>query len=706
MKPIVLVLCFLVAAIALYALYTVSAQPKKKPCISERFDNPTDPLSPNSPSAKGGRLSGTIDDSLTPDSTGAPAPSPSTASTTLPSRVADKAGVVPAANQTSAISNTLPISTVPDPAASIAQNKDIQSTLDAISAYYALMAVATPSLFPASTQQIVAETTGAINEATLALNTAQLNPSASTLTVAQLSALRSRIATTTQSVKQLTATQGKPRMPTMEGFEVVLTLEYVPVDKLRSTLDRIVAAVANLNAKPNPTAATTTRIADLGVLEGKVKGFIQLVETTPASIATVPITPANNMAFLADLDDETKPLRLLITPEAGTAGPTGTVGAGQTGGNTGGTGGAGPTGSPPPKDPEVITLAQLNGLSTRITAAILVLTNLASSDVVTGRINALGLLKANVEEYIAKVRGNFMDIKDVPITPTAATAFLDALDDRTKALPTLIDPSGANNAASSNVESNSAAVLQSLVQSFQTILANVKFQATYDPATAQNAAVMARMQALEEKLFAYANSSTPLPPAILDAVKQELAVLASIVKPTSSAPPGPAAGATQLPQTYASLTQSAEGFSAPYVPSAAALASASGSQGPVGSAGNQRAGNQGANSQGPFQNPMTFPGLTSAQIASRGSAAAFDESTVGGYDYRGRTIELCRQLKAEYGDNGTFGCIEDPRNVSAEYSWKGNYLSVCNRLGVVWGSQAGEKYGCPPFDPNRKFRQS
>ena len=348
----------------------------------------------------------------------------------------------------------------------------------------------------------------------------------------------------------------------------------------------------------------------------------------------------------------------------------------------------------------------MNGLSTRITAAGLVLAGLASSDVVTGRINALGLLKANVEEYIAKVRGNFMDIKDVPITPTAATAFLDALDDRTKALPTLIDPSGANNAASSNVESNSAAVLQSLVQSFQTILANVKFQATYDPATAQNAAVMARMQALEEKLFAYANSSTPLPPAILDAVKQELAVLASIVKPTSSAPPGPAAGATQLPQTYASLTQSAEGFSAPYVPSAAALASASGSQGPVGSAGNQRAGNQGANSQGPFRNPVTFPGLTSAQIASRGSAAAFDESTVGGYDYRGRTIELCRQLKAEYGDNGTFGCIEDPRNVSAEYSWKGNYLSVCNRLGVVWGSQAGEKYGCPPFDPNRKFRQS
>jgi len=590
--------------------------------------------------------------------------------------VADNAGVVPSANQTSAISSTLPLSSVPDPEASIAQNKDIQSTLDAISAYYALMATATPSLFPASTQQIVAETTGAINEATLNLNTAQLNPSASTLTVAQLSALRSRIATTTQSVKQLTATQGKPRMPAIEGFE---TQESVPLDKLQTTFDRIAAAITVLDAKSAPTAAVLKRIEDLTALKDKLKVFIEQVTKTPTSINTVPITPANNTTFLADLDDESKPLRTLITTiEESPA-------------------------SPPPKDPEVITLAQLNGLSTRITAATLVLANLPSSDVVTGRINTLGLLKANVEDYIAKVNAKMIDIKDVPITPADATAFLDALDDRTKALPTLINPAGANNAKDFNVDSSSAAILQSLVQSFQTLVASVKFQATYDPATAQNAAVMARMQALEEKLFAYANSSTPLPPAILDAVKQELTVLGYIVKPSASAPPGPAAGATQVPQSYASLTQSAEGFSAPYIPSAEALASAAGGQGPV---GNQRAGNQGSASQGPYLNPVPFPGLSSAQIASRGSAASFDERTVGGYDYRDRTVEICRQIKAEYGNNKTFGCIEDPRSVSADYSWEGNYLSVCNRLGDVWGSQAGDKYGCPPFDPNRKFRQS
>jgi len=359
----------------------------------------------------------------------------------------------------------------------------------------------------------------------------------------------------------------------------------------------------------------------------------------------------------------------------------------------------------------------MNGLRTRITASLLVLANLPSSDVVTGRINALGLLKANLEDLIAKVRAGMMDIKDVPITPADAMAFLAALDDKTKPVPPLIGTTAANNAKDSNVSSSSAAVLQSLVQSFQTIVANVKFQATYDPATAQNAVVMARIQALEDKLFAYANSSTPLPPAILDAVKQELTILGSIVKPDSSPPPGPCAHMTQLPQTYASLIVPTEEFLAPYTPSAEALASAAGDGCPSnaragdGCPSNARAGdecpsNARAGDGGPFQNPVSFPGLTSAQIATRGSAAAFDESTVGGYNYRDRAIELCRQVKVEYGDNSTFGCIADPGSVSADYSWKGNYLSVCNRLGDAWGSQAGDKYGCPSFDPSRKFRQS
>jgi hypothetical protein len=224
-------------------------------------------------------------------------------------------------------------------------------------------------------------------------------------------------------------------------------------------------------------------------------------------------------------------------------------------------------------------------------------------------------------------------------------------------------------------------------------MSQVKFQMTYDPTIGQNAAVMARLHAVEDKLFAYANSSTPLPPAAFDVLKAELKVLGRLVKPDSNNP------SCYSPLNYLPIVSTRladDTGSTPDTPSYEQLMTASGSQGIQGIQG----------APGPFLNPVIGPGLTDAQRATRGSAAAFDESTVGGYNYRDRSIEMCRQIKAEYGDNATFGCIADPNSVRSDYSWKGNYLSVCNRLGDAWGSQAGDKYGCPPFDPSKKFRQS
>jgi hypothetical protein len=206
---------------------------------------------------------------------------------------------------------------------------------------------------------------------------------------------------------------------------------------------------------------------------------------------------------------------------------------------------------------------------------------------------------------------------------------------------------------------------------------------SYDPATAQKAAVMARLQALEDKLFAYASSSTPLPSSIQDLIREEIKVLAAIVQvpkescrlPTATLP----IDSTRLSSTWGNAE------SAPQFPTIQQMAAAAGG--------------------GPFLNPVTTPGLTDAQRAVRGSAAAFDESTVGGYNYKDRAIEMCRQLKEEYGDNSTFGCISDPNSVSSTYSWEGNYRMICNRLGDVWGSQGGLKYGCPEFNPSAKFSQ-
>jgi hypothetical protein len=48
--------------------------------------------------------------------------------------------------------------------------------------------------------------------------------------------------------------------------------------------------------------------------------------------------------------------------------------------------------------------------------------------------------------------------------------------------------------------------------------------------------------------------------------------------------------------------------------------------------------------------------MNDEQIKRRGSASAFDDSLVGGADYKKRSQELCRQVRgANLGDPAQFG---------------------------------------------------
>jgi hypothetical protein len=103
---------------------------------------------------------------------------------------------------------------------------------------------------------------------------------------------------------------------------------------------------------------------------------------------------------------------------------------------------------------------------------------------------------------------------------------------------------------------------------------------------------------------------------------------------------------------------------------------------------------------------MLRPGfiMNDETIKHRGSAAYFDDSTVGGLDYKQRSKDLCRQIKsANLGEPATFGCIENPEAVSSTYSWKGNFEMICNRLGDTWGGWYPEMFGCPKYDPTMKY---
>ena len=96
--------------------------------------------------------------------------------------------------------------------------------------------------------------------------------------------------------------------------------------------------------------------------------------------------------------------------------------------------------------------------------------------------------------------------------------------------------------------------------------------------------------------------------------------------------------------------------------------------------------------------------MSDENIKHRGSAASFDDSMVGGLDYKTRSLEMCRQIQAaNLGDPANFGCIKNPDEVSASYSWKGNYQMVCSRLGDTWGNWYPQMFGCPKVDPTAKF---
>jgi hypothetical protein len=98
--------------------------------------------------------------------------------------------------------------------------------------------------------------------------------------------------------------------------------------------------------------------------------------------------------------------------------------------------------------------------------------------------------------------------------------------------------------------------------------------------------------------------------------------------------------------------------------------------------------------------------MSDDQIRYRGSTSAFDDSLVGGPDYKQRSLDLCRQIQSAniVSDPKVLGCINQPDSVGPSYSWKGNYEMVCNRLGDTWGSWYPEMFGCPKYDPTAKFK--
>ena len=348
--------------------------------------------------------------------------------------------------------------------------------------------------------------------------------------------------------------------------------------------------------------------------------------------------------------------------------------------------------------PGVITMAQLKELQSRIQGEVKKLNALRSkSATLIARKNQLEKMLADLNDIISAVERKAMKLEDVPITPQSAEAFLKAMG-AGKALTALMVPKGKTPAmikASPSIATVPKGTdVQKLLDAAKYIKWELEVKLSYDPRVAMQDKMIQKLGEIESKLTAIAISETPISEATHKGFMRQLdtirAVLVANGKDKDRKVP-----VDRMPTTYARENSlgTAE-FPAPQ--------NVNGAQG----AG---FGTKGFTFPNGEISPEVYirPGfvMTDDTIARRASSSAFDESTVGGPDYKKRALELCRQVQsAQLGDPKNFGCIENPDAVSSRYSWKGNYEMVCNRVGDTWGGWYPEMFGCPKHDPTAKFR--
>ncbi len=354
--------------------------------------------------------------------------------------------------------------------------------------------------------------------------------------------------------------------------------------------------------------------------------------------------------------------------------------------------------------PGKLTLTDLQTVKMRVDDEKLRLANLrSSSSSITARISQLEKLSADLGDIITSVERKVTSIDDVQISKDSAEAFLKELTGNTGPIPPLITPGGSTPAviATNPITSQFGGVpmeseaIQKLLSAARDLKWSMEVRLEYDPALRHKERMMMRLERVMKYLTKANISQAQVKPKEYDECMKEIRLiqhhLASQQTKGPGAGPGPEGGMSRMDIAYGR-----EPTAAP-MPAAAEVYAAQGA-----GCGPQNKFPDGEISSDVYIRPG-FP-MNDEQIARRGSASAFDDSTVPGADYKKRALDLCRQIKsAQLGDPASFGCIENPDAVGPNYSWKGNHTMVCNRLGDSWGRSYPEQFGCPPYDPAAKF---
>jgi len=341
--------------------------------------------------------------------------------------------------------------------------------------------------------------------------------------------------------------------------------------------------------------------------------------------------------------------------------------------------------------PNGLTIDTLINLQMRVQAESLRLSNLRSSaPTVTKRISDLDRLSADLGGIISSVNRGQTKLSSINITPAAAERFLKSLGKNTPAATLNINKKGGAKAKATNAGFPSGlptiAALQPLVEASRGMKWSLSIGLESDPSRKQNQDILDKIEHIEQTVNQYMISDTPMPKGIQSLYEKELNILKNMTESSKI-------DVTEIvrgPSTP--ILQNHQDSSDVHKPAQYNLDSAQGMNMGI-SAGTA----SDAIGVGDYD-------LSDSNIQHRASAASFDDSMVGGLDYKKRVQEMCRQIQAaNLGDPANFGCIKNPNEVSSSYSWKGNYQMVCSRLGDTWGNWYPQMFGCPKVDPTAKF---
>ena len=361
-----------------------------------------------------------------------------------------------------------------------------------------------------------------------------------------------------------------------------------------------------------------------------------------------------------------------------------------------------------------VSVTYLQDLMYRIDQESIALSQLPESPTTIAKVNQLSSMRDQINTYVQKLLTNppQLTIEEVPITKEAADSFLRSLGTPTATgseypslftspsqAPTTAAPGAAPGAATSlgalgSFDFGSMEQAQGMFQTLQDV--KWRIELSYDPSLSQKTDLLNRLEALEKRIMAYAKEGVAMPDSVKQVLSRELDLLTTVIKNTKQSETS----------TFYKPRQSSQHTRMTSSSSATSYRSADG----------RTYSNPVQDSEGGYSlfdgvprdsaDVRIRPGfvLTDEQIRRRGSAAAFNTQAVGGADYKKRAEEVCRQIRgANIGTPGDFGCIENPSEVSASYSWKGNYEMICSRLGDTWGSWYPAMFGCPSVTPDDRY---